>query len=345
MFRIRRIFDSVIPSNQSAIGQVLEILQAQFPTARPIDFEKLPEQLTDPLKYRYRSLLLVAEDGVGKVKGFAMLLHFPDVRAVYLELISAAPKGTGGGIGGALYERVREEALALRPLGLFFECSVDDPQAIQDPVLLKSNKARLKFYERYGARPIINNDYATPVHPGDSDLYYLVYDNLGQSHPLPRAALKKIVRAVLERKYGDLLNRGQIEEVVRSFRDDPVQLRAPRYQKERAPAKYDIPHKPIALIVNEGHDIHHVKDRGYVEAPVRIASILHEIDKSGLFRRLAPRRMAERHIKAVHDRHFVDYLRRACASLSPTQSSHVPPAKPGACFVNRSKRSFKPCAA
>ncbi|MBN2645391.1 MAG: DUF4347 domain-containing protein [Desulfuromonadaceae bacterium] len=25
--------------------------------------------------------------------------------------------------------------------------------------------------------------------------------------------------------------------------------------------------------------------------------------------------------------------------------SHVPPAKPGACFVNRSKRSFKPCAA
>ncbi|MBN2645565.1 MAG: ion transporter [Desulfuromonadaceae bacterium] len=27
------------------------------------------------------------------------------------------------------------------------------------------------------------------------------------------------------------------------------------------------------------------------------------------------------------------------------RSSHVPPAKPGACFVNRSKRSFKPCAA
>ncbi|WP_320056404.1 histone deacetylase family protein [Desulfuromonas thiophila] len=320
MFRIRRIFDSVVPSNQRAISQVLEILRAQFPTARPIDFEKLPEQLTDPLKYHYRSLLLVAEDGLGKVKGFAMLLHFPDVRAVYLELISAAPKGTGGGIGGALYERVREEALALRPLGLFFECSVDDPLVIQDQAVLKNNKARLKFYERYGARPIINNDYASPVRPGDRDLYFLVYDNLGQSCPLPRTALRKIVRAVLERKYGDLLSESQIKEVVRSFRDDPAQLRASRYQKERTTTKYDIPLKPIALIVNEGHDIHHVKDRGYVEAPVRIASILHEIDKSGLFRRLNPRRMAERHIKAVHDRHFVDYLRRACASLSPTQS-------------------------
>jgi len=69
------------------------------------------------------------------------------------------------------------------------------------------------------------------------------------------------------------------------------------------------------LIVNEGHDIHHVKDHGYVEAPVRLSAILHHLNKTELFTRLAPKRTSARHIKAVHDPAFVHYLRRACARL------------------------------
>nr|WP_320050055.1 histone deacetylase family protein [uncultured Desulfuromonas sp.] len=320
MFRIRKIHDPFTSGNQAAISKVLEILAAQFPKARPIDFEKLPEQLADPLKYQYRSLLLVAEDGVGNIKGFAMLLHFPDVRAVYLELISATPKGTGGGVGGALYERVREEALSLKPIGLFFECSTDDAEIVKDPVLLKQNQDRLKFYERYNARPIINNNYASPVHPGDNDLYYLVYDNLGQNQSITRKDLRRVVKTILKRKYSDILSSEQIKKVASSFRDDFIELRTPVYFKKKNQPNSEITQRPIILIVNEGHDIHHVKDRGYVESPVRIASILHEIDKCGLFNRVSPRRMAERHIKAVHDRHFVDYLRKACACLPTTQS-------------------------
>ena len=99
MFRIRKIFDDTSPRNQRAIEQVLEILRSQFPNARSIEFEKLPQQLTNPLKYKYRSILLVAEDGMDNVKGFAMLLHMPDIEIVVLELVSAAPGGTGGGVG------------------------------------------------------------------------------------------------------------------------------------------------------------------------------------------------------------------------------------------------------
>ena len=320
MFRIRKIFDAVAPSNRETVDEVLAILRAQFPNARPVEFERLPEQLTDPLKYRYRSVLLVAEDGVGRVKGFAMLLHLTDIDVVYLELISTAPDGMGGGVGGALYERVREEALSLNALGVFFECSVDDPEVIDDAAVLAQNVARLKFYERYGARPLINNVYASPVKPGDKDLYYLVFDGLGQGTELDRRTARTVVRAILDRKYGDLLPKAQIDEVVRSFRDDPVQLRALRYVVPSRVRHDPRLHRGIALVVNEGHDIHHVKDRGYVEAPVRLSAILSRIERTGLFTRVAPRRAAEKWIKAVHDHKYVDYLRHACAQLPPGKS-------------------------
>ncbi|MGR9101442.1 MAG: histone deacetylase family protein [Gammaproteobacteria bacterium] len=317
MFRIRKVFDDVSPANRDAVGQVLTILKNQFPDARPVEFENLPRQLTDPLKYRYRSILLVAEDGFGKVKGFAMMLHMPDVEIVYLELISAAPGRTGGGIGGVLYERVREEAFLLNTYGVFFECSVDDPGVVENPETLDLNKARLKFYERYGARPLANNLYASPIKPGDRDLYYLVYDDLAQGINLPRDTTRNIVRAILERKYGDLIQKRKIDEIVKSFLDDPAQLRPPRYRVKQSYRTLSSPpeSKRIALIVNHGHDIHHVKDKGYVESPVRISTILHHIQKTGLFHNVAPVRTADKTILAVHDKNLVGYFRRACAAL------------------------------
>lgn len=323
MFRIRKIHDSVSDANREAIEQVLEILRVQFPTTRKEDVLKLPEQFHDPLKYGYRSILLVAENGVGRVKGFAMMLHMPDIRFCYLELISAAPGRTGGGVGGALYERVREEALSLNVKGLFFECSCDEPHLISDLELLKQNIARLKFYERYGARPIINNDYSSPVKPGDQDLYYLVFDDLAQGLPLRRDAVRRVVRAILERKYGDLIPKTQIEEVVRSFCDDPVELRSSMYSgrcKATTKTPTTVVDRLIALIVNEGHNIHHVRDRGYVEAPVRLPVILGEIEKTGLFERVKPRRTSEKLVKQVHDSDFVDFLRRACEKLPVNKS-------------------------
>jgi len=315
MFRIRKIYDNSSPSNCKAIDQVLEILRSQFPKAHAKDFEKLPQQLTDPLRFRYRSVLLVAEDGMDNVKGFAMLLHFPDIEIAYLELVSAAPGGTGGGVGSALYERVREEALSLNVYGVFFECTVDDPGLDIPPETLQQNVARLRFYERYGARPIINNEYASPVESNDSDLYFLMYDDLGQGVSLSRQVARKVVRAILERKYGDVISKKLITHVVNSFRDDPVQLREPRYLKTKK-IKPAVTHtRSIALVVNEGHDIHHVKDHGYVEAPVRLSAILHHLNKTELFTRLAPKRTSASHIKAVHDPAFVHYLRRACARL------------------------------
>ena len=85
----------------------------------------------------------------------------------------------------ALYERVREQASRLGVQGLYFECLPDDPKLSPDPVIRKQNAARLRFYERWGARPIVNTAYETPVTPGDDNPPYLVLDTLG-SVDLPR---------------------------------------------------------------------------------------------------------------------------------------------------------------
>ncbi len=321
MFRIRKVLDNTCDANRGAIDQVTTILGKQFPLARKEEFQKLAQQLHDPLKYQYRSILFVAENGAGKVKGFAMLLHFPDIGIAYLELISAAPGITGRGIGSALYEHVRAECLLLKVKGLFFECAIDDREIIRDAAVLKQNIARLKFYERYGVYPIINNVYASPVTSGDQDLYYLMLDDLGLKQPINSALAQKIVRAILVRKYGDLIPTKQIEEVVLSFTDNPLRLRSPQYVKKVAADTY--PRKNatnIVLVVNEGHNIHHVKDRGYVEAPVRLSTILAALDKAQIFKRIEPKRVSESLIKRVHLPAYVDYLRRACAQLEPGKS-------------------------
>jgi acetoin utilization deacetylase AcuC-like enzyme/GNAT superfamily N-acetyltransferase len=323
MIRVRKIYDDVSRANREAISQIVDIMRGQFPLATEADIQKLPSQLRDPLKYKYRTILFVVENSDSQVRGFAALLHMSDVNICYLEYMSAAPGSTGGGIGGVLYEHLRAEVSSLRALGLFFESSVDEPHLVSDPAVLKQNMARMRFYERFGARPIVNNDYATPVRPGDENLYYLVFDDLGSGVALPRGVVRKVVRTILDRKYAELYQPGRIEEIANTFRDDPAVLRSPRYTRGRSTASIPVrpvTRRPIALIVNEGHQIHHVKDRGYVEAPVRISAIRQEIDKSGFFENVEPRRFPERYLQEVHDKDYVNYLRRVCAPLPPGKS-------------------------
>ena len=322
MFRIRRVYDDITPANQEAIVQVQTILRSQFPGLPKREVAKLPEQLRNPMKYRFRAILFIAEGLKGNVDGFALLFHEPALKFCYLDYISTAKQITGGGIGGALYERIREEALDLQSIGLFFECLPDDPRLSRNPETRKQNVARLRFYERYGARPITNTAYETPLKPGDDNPPYLVYDNFGQDIALPRESARAIVRAILERKYKSVCPRDYIDMVVESIQDDPVRLRSPRYVKNPpVPIRKTTPaDKRIMLVVNERHLIHHVEERGYVESPVRIDTILKELNKTDLFEKVTPRHFSEKHVKAVHDAGYVDYLKKVCANLEPGTS-------------------------
>jgi acetoin utilization deacetylase AcuC-like enzyme len=322
MFRIHKIFDVTTPTNRQLLSQVQAMLRVQFNQLSEKDIAKLPAQLTNPLKYRFRSILLVAEDGDNTVRGFAMLLHAPDLEFCYLDYICAGRGETGGGIGGALYARVREEAFQLAVIGIFLECLPDDPALSPNPAIRKQNVSRLRFYERFGARPIANTAYETPLSENDTDPPYLVFDQLGQDEkPLKRKLAKEIVRAILERKYSGICPPDYIVKIVKSIIDEPVQLREPRYVKEFASETGRKPlQRRIALIINDRHAIHHVNDRGYVEAPVRISSITKELDRTQLFETLPAQNFGLGVIEKVHKPEFVQFLHNACANVPAGKS-------------------------
>lgn len=319
MFRIRRIFDDTLPRDRQAIAQVQEILKAQFVDAPVGEYEDIPAKLRDPLGYHFKTILFVAEQKYS-VRGFALLLHAPDLSFCYLDYIGSVPGRTSQGIGGSLYGRLREEALLIGDMGIFFECPSDDPAICHDASLLRQSASRLKFYENYGARPIVGTAYETPISPTDDSPPVLVFDGLGLMESPPLGPTKKIVRAILERKYADRCPEGYIDAVVRSFKDNPVRIRPPRYVKLEAPAPAPGSSPSILLTVNERHDIHHVHERGYVESPARVRTILESLNPTGLFERVDVKHYPERNILAVHDAGMVRYFKAVTSNLKPGKS-------------------------
>ncbi|MBN2365965.1 MAG: histone deacetylase family protein [Calditrichaeota bacterium] len=324
MFRIRRIYDTVIPANKTAISQVQSILKTQFPFIREEEIRKIPDVLRNPLKHGFRSILFVADDLRGNVQGFSLLLHEPNLNFCYLDYISSARKIVGRGIGAALYQRTRYEALQLGVIGIFFECLPDDPELSRNEKIREQNMARLKFYERFGARPVINTAYETSLDPEDDNPPYLVFDDLGQNIPLSRREAQSVVKVILERKYAEMCPREYVDMVVSSFKDDPVRLRKPRYIRKEIRVVEKVEPVPndqkITLVINDKHDIHHVRERGYVESPIRIKTILQAIEGSGLFREIPVKKFPEKYIRSVHDIKFINYFKKVCFRLPEGKS-------------------------
>lgn len=308
----------MLQANRAAIEKVQELLRTRFPDLPEERIAALPTQLRDPLTPRFRTIIFVAETR-GGLSGAAVLLHFSDLEFCFLDLIAAVP-GESAGIGTTLYERVREEARILNVKGLFLECLPEGTGPVQKPGFTPMVQSPLRFYKRFGARRIVNTAYEAPVNPGDTDLPHLVYDDLGEQRPLRRAYARAVVRAVLERRYGWLCPPEYIDMVVRSIVDDPVKLDVSRVVKT-APREARTPSDLRVLVVaNEKHDIHHVRERGYVESPARVGVIRRELGKTDLFEFQKPARFGDEHVAAVHDADFLRYLERMCASLKDKPS-------------------------
>jgi GNAT superfamily N-acetyltransferase len=191
MFRVRRILDDILPLDRRALGQVQDLLREQFPGAPSADPDSLPERLHNPLKYRFRTLLFVADDMSGQVKGFAHVSTEPSLGLVFLDYIASGARLSGRGVGGALYERVREEATSLGALGVFFECGPDDRAQCESEEEYRQNVSRLRFYETFGARPIEGNDYTLPIRPGQIGMPVLVFDPVARRKLPSRSEVRR----------------------------------------------------------------------------------------------------------------------------------------------------------
>lgn len=320
MFSIRRILDSTAPANLVLIAQVQNILRDQFSGLNEQEIADLPKKLNDAMTYRFQSRLLVAQTKNDSVLAFALIMHATDIGFCYLDFIAVGQKLNGRGFGGVLYQRVREEALEMGADCILMECLPDDPTLSPDPITRKQNEQRLTFYSRHGANVITGTQYETPVKVGDTDPPYLVIDSLGK--PLPDGKfMRKAVGAILERKYGDLCDLAYIDKVVKSFPLTGITLRSSPSANNSA-AQVPLLNHPhhVVLFANEGHEIHHVKEHGYVESPVRIKAILKEMEKLSFVEKKPAKVWPDKYILAVHDVDYVSFLKKACLSVAKGNS-------------------------
>lgn len=322
VFRILKVHDDVSNHHKHFVADVAILIKTRFPDENPAAFRELAENMRDPVKKKLRSVLFVVTDVNERLLGFALLYHSSKPDFCYLDYLAADPSLPGRGIGGALYERLREECLNLKTGGLFFECLPDDAVLSPNPTIRKQNARRLAFYERYGAFPIVGTAYETPVKEGDTDPPYLVYDNLGVLPAPDGAYVREVMKAILERKYDHLCPPEYVEKVTHSVKDGPVTLRPPLYVKaDKLPeAVTRNARRQIPVAVNWEHSIHHVRERGYVESPVRVRHIWEKLKQGGMCRAIPVRHYPEKLIRAVHDDDFVTYLKKMTQQLPDGKS-------------------------
>ncbi|MCB9706785.1 MAG: histone deacetylase family protein [Myxococcales bacterium] len=320
MFSIQRLADLAAPRDRSRLEQVQELFRAAFPDVAEYA-DTLASQLRRAHRKRYQLVLMTFEDGRGRVRGFALAHYHSDLAFAYLDyIVGSTSAAAGGGRGGALYEALQETVKGLGARDLFMDVPPDDPEKVADPARLKGNRARLRFYERHGARPIIGTEYDGPPPLGqDYDPPFLVYDPLGSEEPLSRARARKVVAAILSRKYGWKTRDPYTRRIVASFADDPVRLRPPRYTPGRRQEQRLAGSAGLHLVVSEHHEIHHVRERGYVERPARVGAILEGLRGVPTTTHAARHRALEAAC-AVHDPELVRYMDQMCRKLGPEET-------------------------
>jgi len=316
MIRIRRVHSSL--GQDDVLRQVQEIFRANFAAVASYA-DQIPSHLDEPVSFGYRTVLLVADKGLGRIAGFAIVMYFTEIKSAFLDFMAVDTTAGGRGVGGGLSEAVREFCRNTHARSLFLEALPDDPKLVQTAGELAENRRRLKFYERYGARPIEGTAYETAIGGGSAP--HLLFDGLGREKPLGRKEGQAAVRLILEKKYAEIASPEYIRMVTNSIRDDPVKIRPPRYLPATDKPQAVLTRRlssPFGFALSSNHTVHHVHERGYVERPARIRALADVISPLSVFEPVKVRHFPESILRTVHDGDFVSYLKTVCEKLSPT---------------------------
>ncbi|MCP5121423.1 MAG: histone deacetylase family protein [Pseudomonadales bacterium] len=257
--------------------------------------------------------IILAATGVREeVLGFTVTFYFSDLKAAYLDYIASDPDRSSRGIGAALYEAMRNDVKKRGARRLFFDSLPDEPGPnLVDPTLLPNNKKRMAFYERLGARPILGTQYehlVTPANLGDPN--YLMHDGLGQTTPLSRAKLKAVIARIMLAKCSLAPDQEPLKTLLASVKDDPVQIRAPRYP---APSPGPLPklrHSIDLIETGTANDISHSPFKGYYERPARVAAIAKALDDLPIIRHEI-QDFGLKPILEIHDKRMVNFLKES----------------------------------
>ena len=317
--RFVHVFDADLDARR--VAEVQRIFRSYFGQASGGYAERIPDLLRQPVEQGHRTIIITAEDPRGGVMAFAMAFHYPDINATLLDYIVVDPAVRQRGIGGALYEALREYLGRLGTRGLYLEVRPDDPELEPDAALRRENRARIRFYERYGARVVLGTSYERRRPGRAQGEPYVVFDALGAERVPSVDEVRDIVHALLFRKYAYAADDAYAAGVLASVGARPVALQPPRSRgaAARAPTAHGV-FAPCKVVVTDAHRLHHVRERGFVERPVRVERILRAIETLPGVEVLPVTEHGDAPILAVHDADFVQYLERVCSKLEPERA-------------------------
>jgi len=268
----------------------------------------------------YRVILMTAEQIRGRVLAFALAFHFTELNSTLLDFLVVDPAVRQRGAGGALYEALREFLTRLGSHGLYLEVRPDAPADEPDAKVRRENASRIRFYERFGVRVVLGTDYERHRPGKAAGEPYLMFDSLGPERVPSGDELRGIIAALLFRKYAFPLDDPYANALVASVDDGHLRLEPPRGAPLSPPRPAGGAFRPIKVIVAAEHKLHHVRERGYVERPVRVDRIQSAIVSLPGVEMVPVRTHGETPIRAVHDSDFVDYLARVCQKLPPGEA-------------------------
>ena len=313
--RFVHVFDADLEPRR--IAEVQRIFRSYFGAVYGEFADTIPDLLRRQGELGHRTIIITAEDPRRRaVLAFALALHYTDINATLLDYIVVDPAVRQRGIGGALYEALSDYLQRMGTTGLYLEVRPDSPELEPDATRRRENRARIRFYERYGARVVAGTTYERQ-RPGRTDGEpYLMFDSLGDPREPTGDEVRAIMKAVLYRKYRYSPDDPYPQSIVDSVPPDRVPLQPTRGAAvPPRPISNREVYRPITVLVTPHHHLHHVKERGYVERPVRVDRIMQTLGNAPGVETAPVREHGLEPILAVHDADLVDYLGRVCPKL------------------------------
>jgi acetoin utilization deacetylase AcuC-like enzyme len=314
MIRFRRLFELTSDIDRRRFAEAAELFRAAFPyEADAID--RIAHMLLNRQTIGFDPIFLLSTDARDRITGLAFVYYFSDLHYGYLQYLASDPRKPARGIGVALYEALRELLAARGARGLFLDVPPAESGKLKDPSRLQTNRKRMRFYARYDVRKIVGTLWDVEANPrNEGHLTTLLYDPLGHRPHLPQKDARRAVRRILVEQYAFEADDPFVVRIVGSFAAHPVKLEALASQAERASPTRGKYLRPISMVVSERHTIHHLREKGYVERPVRVTAILKGLD--GLpIERVPTRHFGEEHLTAVHTPALVNYLKAMSQKL------------------------------
>jgi len=202
---------------------------------------KILKRKLHPENTIFRIMVAINKEN-NQVIGVCIYRHWTDINRSTLEYLMSRLDLRGQGIGTILYNKLKRDLKAIGSKGLFFSCAGDtdlDKYEMEEKWRIINSK-RVKFYERYGARPLQGINYNCPLYwntPKNSYCYpNFCYDPLKKITKkerirVSRNLVKEIVRRIMFTYYGIRSSNSKVRTILKSIKTQRLELRQPKYFK------------------------------------------------------------------------------------------------------------------